>query len=169
MKKSILTLAILFSIFTVVLNSCSKDDKDDKDEEQDLKVSSLKFTMDGITVTEVVGEIMACPDGYFGIVANAPDGTPVAINTSKILVGETRSICTIMEEADDFSACVDNGGFNVGGTAFTNQYSPISGTAKRTSVNDITISGVFIKIDDLTEHAFTLEATASLISPVNCE
>ncbi len=166
MKKSILTLAILFSIFTVVLNSCSKDDKD---EEQDLKVSSLKFTMDGITVTEVIGEIMACPDGYFGIVATAPDGTPFAINTSKILVGETRSICNIMEEAQDFLDCVDNGGFNVGGTAFTNQYSPISGTAKRTSVNDITISGVFIKIDDLTEHAFTLEATASLISPVNCE
>jgi hypothetical protein len=166
MKKSILKIAILLSIFSVALISC---DKDNSDEEQDLKVSSLKFTMDGITVTDVIGEITACPDGYFVIVATAPDGTPLAINTSKILVDETRSICSIMEEAEEFLDCVDSGGFNVGGTAFTNHYSPISGTAKRTGVNDITISGVFIKIDDLTEHAFTLEATASLISPVNCE
>lgn len=166
MKKSFFVFAILLSIFSVTLNSCGKDDSN---EEQDLKVSALKFTMDGITVTEVIGEIFVCPDGYFGIAGKAPDGSPIAISTSKILVNETRSICSIKQESEDFIDCVDNGGFNVGGTAFMNHYTPISGTAKRTSINDITISGVLMKIDDLTEHAFTLEATASLVSPVNCE
>jgi len=165
MKKSILKIAILLSAFTVVLNSCSKDDKD---EEQDFKVSSYTLTIEGITATEVVGEIYVCPDGFFGIVGSAPDGTPISISTSKILVNETRSICSIKESSEDFIDCVDNGGFNVGGMILNHNYNPVSGTATRTSVNDITISGVLLK-DDVTEHAFTLEATASLVSPVNCE
>lgn len=165
MKKSIFTIAILLSIFSVIQTSCNKDEPNDV---QDLKISVFKLTLEGVTATEVVGEISVCPDGYFNIVGKAPDGTPIAINTSKILVNETRSICSIDQEYDDFLACVDNGGFNVGGTIFEHFYSPVSGTATRTSTNDITISGV-LKKDDLTEHAFTLEATASLVSPVNCE
>ncbi len=164
MKRSFFTIALILSALSLVLTSCNKSD----DEDQDFKVSSYKLVIDGITATEVVGEISCCPDGFFTILGTAPDGTPIAINTSKIMVNETRSICSIKEESEDFLACVDNGGFNVGGTILTHFYSPVSGTATRTSTNDIEISGVLIK-DDLTEHAFTLEATASLVSPVNCE
>ncbi len=164
MKLSIFTITVILSALSIVFTSCNKSD----DEDQDFKVSSYTLIIDGITATEVVGEISVCPDGFFTIIGTAPDGTPIAINTSKILVNETRSICSIKEESDEFLACVDNGGFNVGGTVSTHFYSPVSGTATRTSTNDIEISGVLMK-DDLTEHAFTLEVTASLVSPVNCE
>jgi hypothetical protein len=166
MKKSIFTIAILLSIFSVTFTSC---DKDEDDLAQDLKVSAFTLTVGGVTATEVVGEIMVCPDGYFGINGKTPDGNALAFTTGKIMVNETRSICTIMQKNDDFINCVDNGGFNIGGLFQMNHYSPISGTATRTSINDITVSGVLVNLVDLTEYAFTLEATASLVSPVNCE
>ena len=165
MNKSIYAIAILLSIFSVALTSCNKDDSDD---EQDLKKSSLKLTLEGVTSTEVVGEISVCSDGFFTINGKTPDGTPIAMSTSKILVNETRSICTINQDYDAFIECVDNGGFNFGGSAFNQFYSPVSGTAKRTSTNSIEISGVLMK-SDLSEHAFTLEATASLVLSINCE
>jgi hypothetical protein len=166
MKKSILNIAILLSIFSVTLSSC---DKDDPPQEPETVESSLIFTMDGITSTEVMRDITACSDGYFNFLGSAPDGSAIALSTGKILVNETRSICSIYLEEGDYDACIDNAGLYVGGTAFNQLYSPLSGTATRTSVNTITISGVLVAINDLTEHAFTLEATAGLVSPVNCE
>ena len=166
MKKTIFIFSFLAIIFSTILISC---DNDDTDPEQDLKVSSYTLNMDGITATELIGDIIVCPDGYFGITGKAPDGSSISISTGKILVNETRSICSVFLDEADFNACIDNDGFNIGGLIFNELYSPLSGTATRSNTNDITISGVLVKIDDLSEHTFTLEATASIVSPFNCE
>lgn len=172
MKKTIFAFTILVSIFALTLNSCNKDDKNDNDipnQEQGTEESSLRFTMDGITTTEVMGEITACADGFFQFLGSAPDGSPLALSTGKIMVNETRSICSFYLEEDDYSACIADAGISFGGTVQNNYYSPLSGTATRSSTHDITISGVLVKIDDLTEHAFTLEATAGVVTTIYCE
>lgn len=167
MKISIFKIAFLFCVLGLVFSSCGKDDSssDDKDP---VTVSSYILSIGDIIATEVEGNISVCPDGFFIINGKAPDGTPIALNSSKILVGETRSLCTINQDYEDFELCVDNGGFNFGGHISGHFYSPISGTATRTSTNDLTVSGILIK-DDLSQHSFTLEATASFVSPINCE
>ncbi|MBN1970527.1 MAG: hypothetical protein JW870_14265 [Candidatus Delongbacteria bacterium] len=130
-----------------------------------MKVSSLKFTIEGVTATEVVGGISVCLDGYYTIIGKAPDGSNLAIQIGKMLVGETRSICT----EEEFENCIENGGIGLTAAALEDVYTSISGSAKRTNTNDIEVSGVARKMSDGTEHAFTLEATASLVSPINCE
>ena len=165
-----LKIAILFSLFSVALSACNKDENDDaSDQNQETTTSSYTLIIDGVTATEVVGEISVCNDGYFFINGKTPDGNNMSLNTSKIMVDETRSICDFQLEAEEFTSCVDDGGFNIGGTIFTHHFSPVSGTATRTSTNNLSVTGVLMQIDDLTEHAFTLEATAGLVSPVNCE
>lgn len=170
MKNSILKIAIIFGVLSISLSACEKDDNDNSSNtDQDTTESSFTLTIDGITSTEVVGEISVCSDGYFNIIGKAPDGSNISLSTSKIMENETRSICDFQLEPADYDNCIDNQGFSIGGTIFAHHYSSISGTATRSSTNDITITGVLMQIDDISEHAFTLEATASLVSPVNCE
>lgn len=169
MKNSILKFAIIFGVLSIGLSACDKDEDDNTSDSNQETTSSYTLTIDGITATEVVGEISVCNDGYFIINGTAPDGSNIALNTSKILVDETRSICNFQLEEEAFNSCVDDAGFNIGGTIFTHHFSPISGTATRSSTNEITITGVLMQIDDMTEHDFTLEATAGLVTPINCE
>lgn len=168
MKKHTLKLTVVLSLLTLLFTACSTDDKKEEIDPEKEYVSSYKLTIEGVTATELVGEVSACNDGFFLINGKAPDGSPISLSSSKILVNETRSICSIGEGGDEFLACLDNGGFNIGGTIFTHFYSPISGTATRTSSNELSVTGILLK-DDLTEHEFTLEATAKLVTPINCE
>jgi len=170
MKKSMIKIAIIFGVLSIGLSACEKDDNDDSsDQNQEPTTSSYTLTIDGITATEVVGEITVCNDGYFTINGKTPDGNNMSLSTSKIMVDETRSICDFQLEEADYNNCIDNDEFNIGGTIFTHHFSPVSGTATRSSTNDITITGVLMQIDDMTEHAFTLEATAGLVTLINCE
>ena len=171
MRKLILTLLILCSIFSLALNSCSSESELVKDEDQDFKVSTYTLTIDGVKATEFLGEIIVCPDGYFMISGKAPDGSNLSIQTSKIFVNETRAFCDARYlEEDPYNNCIENAGFSITGLFMGEIYHAASGTATRTSTNDINISGsVWYMNDPLVVHGFTLEATASLVSPINCE
>lgn len=169
MKNSILKFAIIFGVLSIGLYACDKDEDDNTSDSNQETESSYTLIIDGITATEVVGEITVCNDGYFTINGKTPDGNNMSLSTSKILEDETRSICDFQLEAEEFTSCVDDAGFNIGGTIFTHHFSPVSGTATRTGTNDLSVSGVLMQIDDMTEHAFTLEVTAGLVTPINCE
>lgn len=165
-----LKIAIIFGVLSIGLSACEKDDDDNtSNTTPEATESSYTLIIDGITVTEFVGEITVCNDGYFTINGKTPDGNNMSLSTGKIMVDETRSICDFQLEEADYNNCIDNDGFNIGGTIFTHHFSPVSGTATRTSTNALSVSGVLMQIDDMSEHAFTLEATAGLVTPINCE
>ncbi len=170
MRKSFFTIAILLSIFSVTFISCSDDDEGGNGGGNG-SVSSYTLTIDGVTATEIIGEIIVCPDGYYTINGKAPDGSNLTIQSGKILVNETRSFCDIRYVEDaEYLACIENNGFSISGLFMGEFYSSASGTATRTSTNSIEMSGAaWYMSDPQTEHTFTLEATASLVSPVNCE
>lgn len=164
MKKSMLLFAVLFSILGLGLSSCDKEKEDDN--LPAITESSYTLVFQGLTSTEVTGEISVCNDGYFVINGLDPNGNYVTIGTSEILVGETRDLC-----ADDvFSGpvCIDNGDLIVTLAALQSNFYAISGTATRTSERSITISGVMEEYLTGPSYPFTLEATAGLLTPINC-
>lgn len=170
MKKTIFTFAISFGLFSLTLNSCNKDDKNETNQELGTVESNFSFAMDGITATDIMDiSVSACADGFFNILGYTPDGAPISITTGKILENETRSICSVYLAEEDYDACIADAGLFVGGVTNSNVFSPVSGTATRTSLNTITISGVLLALDGFTEHTFSLEATAGVVAPINCE
>lgn len=171
MKKSIFTIAILLSIFSITFISCSDDDNDDNGEGNGSVASSYTLTIDGVTATEFTGEIIVCPDGYYIINGKAPDGSNLTIQSGKILVNETRSFCDARYlEEEEYTACIEDNGFSISGLFMGEIFHSSTGTATRTSTNNIEMSGnVWYMNDPLIDHTFTLEATASFVSPINCE
>jgi hypothetical protein len=170
MKKRFFVFAIFLSIFSVTLNSCDKDEKDESAQEPETVESSFSFSMDGVTSTDIMDiSVSACADGFFNILGYTPDGSPISITTGKILENETRSICSVYLDEEDYNACIADAGLYVGGVNNSNVFSPVSGTATRTSFNTITISGVLLALDGFTEHTFSVEATAGVVAPINCE
>ncbi|MBD0778056.1 hypothetical protein HPE56_09645 [Maribacter sp. ANRC-HE7] len=155
----------------MAFSSCNSDNDSNNDDDQDFKVGEYTLKIDGVTATEFIGEISVCPDGYFIINGTAPDESNLTIQSSKILVGETRSFCDVRYlEEGPYNTCMENDGFSVGGVFMGEVYTSAAGSATRTSTNDIIINcSVWYMSDPLVDHSFTLEATANLVSRVNCE
>ncbi len=163
MKKTIFTITLLISIFSVSLISCNKDDDDPQD--TIIESGTYQLVFEGITATEVVGNISVCEDGYFLIAGKTPNGKSLAINMSKIATGQTLLFCT----EDEIENCIENGGCSLSITALQNNYYSISGTATRTSEKTLTASGNLRKPASIEEIPFTLEVTAGILNPTNCE
>ena len=86
-------------------------------------------------------------------------------------MNETRTFCDArLLEEEEYNACIEDNGFSISGLFMEEIFHSSSGTATRTSTNNIEMSGtVWYMNDPLVDHNFTLEATASFVSPINCE
>ena len=164
MNKTIMLFAILFTSLSFGLSSC--DDKDDGDLPQ-VEESSYTFTFQGLTSTVLTGEISVCNDGYFIINGLDPNGDYLSISMSEIFVGETRDLCT--EDASTGTpVCIDNGDLLLNIATLQSNFFAVSGSATRTSDRSITVSGVAKEYLTGPDLPFTLEATAGLLTPIDC-
>lgn len=144
MKKSIFTIAILLSIFSVTLNSCSSDDDDD------ITTLNGKYSlkMDGSTVasgeTEEVGmagnAISLSLGEEFGVLVS---GVPESVG------GEAQ----IGDQGTGTSVIIS--GKNLLENGADEMYFSISGTVKRTSASKITFEGTCSDIAGTTVHTFS--------------
>lgn len=145
MKKSILTIAILLSIFSVVITSCSKED-------DDIVPSQLEgeyhLVMDGKTVADgktkevgMIGNAVSVSVGEdFGILIS---GVPESVG-DVAQIGGTATACSIAIT-----------GKNILGSGADEMYFSISGTVKRTSASKITFEGTCSNISATIVYSFS--------------
>jgi len=151
MKKSIFTIAILLSIFSVVLTSCGKDDVEEK--------ASLKgkysLIMDGKKVASgetaevgMVGNAISISLGEdFGILIS---GVPESVG------GEAQ----IGGNGSETSVSITGKNLLKNGT--DELYFSISGTVKRTSGSKITFEGSCSELGSSTVHTFSGTAESDI-------
>jgi hypothetical protein len=150
MKKSIYVLVVLMCVFSVSLNSCSKDD------DGDIITLDGKYTlvMDGTTVatgeTEEVGMVgnaisLSLGEDFGFIVAGVPE-----------TVGDEAEI-----GAQGSGVSVSITGKNLLKSGDDEMYFSISGTVKRTSSSKITFEGTCTEFGSTTVHTFNGSAESA--------
>jgi len=147
MRKTILTIVILFSIFSVVLTSCKKDDDDDPQDIIELN-GTYKLVMDANTVAEgtstevgmLNNNVSMGKNQDFGIIiSNVPESVGGIVVLGD---GDTESIISIT-------------GMNILGNGTNEMYFSLSGTVTRTSTSRITFEGTCRENASLLEHTFS--------------
>jgi hypothetical protein len=146
MKKSILKIVVLLSVFAVLATSCSKDGDDD--------ITTLKgkytLTMDGKTVAS--GETVEV--GMIGNAVSLSEGEDFGV----VIAGVPESTGGTAEVGDQGTGCsVIISGKNLLESGADEMYFSISGTVKRTSGNKITFEG---SCTDLSGGTHTFSGTA---------
>ncbi len=138
MKKSILKIAILLSIFSVILNSCSKNDNEPEAE----TMTSFTMTYNGVTYTEADPNSLILGLGTISAKGTTGDGfllTVIGIGDD----GTTTNICPDPSVCDDICSLMLDFGAAEGKEGFV----ATSGTVKRTG-NKIEISATGIGTTD---------------------
>ncbi|MDA3943457.1 MAG: hypothetical protein PF694_07955 [Bacteroidetes bacterium] len=146
MKKSIYTIAIFLSIFSVVLTSCNKDD-DTPPEETELK-GSFQINIDGVLsengTNADVGLIQETSGSYQNMVTIGPSGlAPTGI----MVTGFPRTIGSTVDMKDS------DPGITI--TSGQNYYSTTSGTITRTSASKISFTGKCKALLETQEYTIT--------------
>ena len=149
MKKSIFTIAILLSIFSVVFTSCSKDD----DEMTSLK-GKYNLVLDGKTVASGETEEV-------GMVGNAIS-LSLGEDFGILISGVPESVGGVAQIAGNGSATsVSITGKNLLGNGADELYFSISGTVKRSSGSKITFEGSCSELGSTTVHTFSGSAESN--------
>ena len=130
MRKSIFNIAIILSMFSVVLSSCSKDD--DSLPELDKFNASFTMTYDDVTYTKVEENSLILAGGNIGV-AGADENPFTLIISGVGAEGTTTNIDGVSGSVLlDFGAAVGKEGFVASG-----------GTIKRTGNKiEVNVSGV---------------------------
>jgi hypothetical protein len=150
MKKTILNIAILLSIFAVLATSCGKDEDDNLPQLE----GEYNVAMNGNTVasgkTEEVGMIgnaISLSVGEdFGLLIS---GVPESVGGEAIIGNGSEASVTIT-------------GKNLLGNGETEMYFSISGTVKRSSASKITFEGTCSDLTGTTVHTFSGTAESDI-------
>lgn len=144
MKKSIYTIAILLSIFSVVLTSCNKDDDDILSQ----LGGEYHLVMDGNTVADGETE-------EIGMIGNAVS-VSVGEDLGILVSGVPESVGDVAQLGGTATACsVAITGKNILDSGTSEIYLSISGTVKRTSASKITFEGTCSDISGTEVHTFS--------------
>lgn len=144
MKKSIYTIAILLSLFSVVLTSCNKDDDDIP-----LQLGGeYHLVMDGNTVADGETE-------EIGMIGNAVS-VSVGEDLGILVSGVPESVGDVAQIGGTATACsVTITGKNILDSGTNEIYLSISGTLKRTSASKITFEGTCSDISGTEVYTFS--------------
>ena len=150
MKNSIYALVVLMCVFSVALNSCSKDD------DGDVPAVNGKYTLviDGTTVasgeTEEVGMVgnvisLSLGEDFGFIVAGVPEtvGSEVGISAQGSTVSVSITGKNLLKSGED------------------ELYISISGTVRRTSDSKVTFEGTCSELGSTAVHTFSGSAEST--------
>lgn len=144
MKKSIFTIAILLSIFSITFTSCNKDEPDGPIQLD----GTYKLVMNGNTVAEGTSEEV----GMVGNAVSISDGEDLAI----LVFGVPETVGGEAVVGDSGSACsVSITGKNILESGADEMYFSISGTVKRTSASKVTFEGTCSSMGGTTIYTFS--------------
>lgn len=151
MKKSIFTIAILLSLFSVVLSSCNKDDNDD-DNSSPLNSdasATYKLEMDGNIVAE--GTATKSVIFYAGELQMKASIDNIVITMDKVpeSIGGENSV-----EGTDGSQ-IQIGGKNLLESGEDESYYAFTGAVTRTSETKISFEGTCAVMPSAEEHTFS--------------
>lgn len=145
MKKSILNFAILLSIFSMALISCSKDDKDSSGEPG----GKYSINMNG----KVVASGTTAEVGFLQNLATIGEGEDISLLVASVplTVGATYQF-----DASNSSGTVTIMGKNLLlNDSSTEMYFSISGSVKRESATKISFQGVCSEMGSSVSHSFS--------------
>jgi hypothetical protein len=152
MKKSILNIAILLSIFSVALISCSKDE----DDIPELSSGKYDILMDGQTIAS--GSSIEV--GFLANLASISEGDDFGILVASVPL---TTGATYQFDSSNSSGTVTIMGKNLLMTDSSNEmYFSISGSVKRESTTKISFQGVCSDMGSTATHTFsgTIESDA---------
>lgn len=145
MRKTIFTIAILFSIFSVVLTSCNKDDDDPVITELN---GTYNLVMDGNAVAEGTSTEVGMLNNNVSMNVGSDFGMLISN------VPESVGGVVVLGDADTESI-ISITGKNMLGSGTDEMYFSLSGTVTRTSTSKITFEGIVRENATNVEHTFS--------------
>ena len=143
MKKSILSVAILLSIFSVVLTSCSKDD--DVTPKKEVLSGKFEIYIDGSLYTEgttaAVGYILDNQQNYVNTVTIGNDDISIVVSQFPRSIGDV----VAMDTNSDPGVLITS----------TEMYGTVSGSLIRESGSKISFVGKCKKLLETQEHTIS--------------
>lgn len=143
MKKSVLSIAILLSIFSVVLTSCGKDDS--ATPEKEVLTGKFEIYIDGSLYTEgtnaEVGYILDNQQNYVNTVTIGNDDMSIIVSQFPRSIGDV----VAMDTNSDPGVLITS----------TEMYGTVSGSLTRVSGSKISFVGKCKKLMETQEHTIS--------------
>ena len=145
MRKSIVLLTVLLSVFSLALTSCSSDD--DPPSGPEVSKGNYEIYLDGVLYKEGTNaEVGLIKDAQGNYVTTVTIG--MGSDVSILVSGFPRTI-------SDVANMDPNGDPGVNMTSGTDYYSTMSGTLTRTSASKISFEGTCTKLMEAQVHTLT--------------